>query len=329
MSASVSPCAPVHGRDSQELLRRADIALYAAKKGGRGQVALFDDSMEEAIRHRQLVELDLRAALGTDQIYLAYQLIVASDGSRPLGIEALLRWNHPQRGLIPPSDFIPIAEETGFIRSLGVWVLQEACRAVKAWPGLTVAVNVSPVQMRSRDIVDTVAGVLAETGLEPGRLVLEITEGVLIEHQDEATSIVQALQGLGVKIALDDFGTGYSSLAYLKRFPFDKLKIDKSFVDTLGQRADDATIVHAIISLGRALGMSVIAEGVETTEQHRFLRAAGCHEFQGYLFAKPVPAAEIDRLLRRPGQAASCAAALWRPLLRKSDSRWPMLLSGC
>ena len=146
--------------------------------------------------------------------------------------------------------------------------------------------------MRSRDIVDTVAGVLAETGLEPGRLVLEITEGVLIEHQDEATSIVQALQGLGVKIALDDFGTGYSSLAYLKRFPFDKLKIDKSFVDTLGQRADDATIVHAIISLGRALGMSVIAEGVETTEQHRFLRAAGCHEFQGYLFAKPVPSPE-------------------------------------
>jgi diguanylate cyclase len=290
-------CAPMHGRESQELLRRADIALYAAKKSGRGQVSLFHDAMEDSIRRRQLVDLDLRAALGTDQLYLAYQVIVGSDGTRPLGVEALLRWDHPERGAIPPSEFIPVLEETGFIRTLGVWVLQQACRAVKNWPGLTVAVNVSPVQMRSRDIVETVARVLAEAELEPSRLVLEITEGVLIEQQDEASTIVRALQALGVSIALDDFGAGYSSLAYLKRFPFDKLKIDKSFVGTLGQRANDATIVHSIISLGRALGMAVIAEGVETREQHRFLRAAGCHEFQGYLFARPVRANEIDELL--------------------------------
>jgi diguanylate cyclase (GGDEF)-like protein len=297
-------CAPGHGQQGPELLRRADIALYEAKRRGRGLVVLFDPAMEHEIRNRKILETDLRAAFGTDQLFLAYHPIYATDGSRLLGVEALMRWRHPERGLIPPSDFIPIAEETGFIVELGAWLLEEVCQAGVRWPGLSVAANISPVQLRDPNFVRSVDALLDRTGLAPDRLVLEITEGVLIDHQDEAIEAISALQALGIKLALDDFGTGYSSLGYLKRYPFNKMKIDRSFIETLGQSAGDATIVHAIITLGSALGMSVIAEGVETPAQHRFLRAAGCNELQGFLFSKPLPPEGIDDLVNAPAVAA-------------------------
>ena len=292
--------APLHGNGTIELVRRADIALYAAKRRGRGQAVLFDREMEVDVRHRRYLERDMRAALLTGEFQLAYQPIVAADGQQTLGVEALLRWKSISRGMVSPADFIPVAEETGFIIKLGAWALQRACIEAVALDIRFVSVNLSPVQMRSKDIVAVVADALKTSGLPPERLVLEITEGVLIDRAHEALAIIRELQGLGVSLALDDFGTGYSSLAYLTRFPFNKLKMDRAFVDTLGRDSDAATIVHAIISLGRALGMTVVAEGVETREQHRFLRAAGCHEMQGYLFAKPMPLPELQSFLEQP-----------------------------
>ncbi len=295
--------APLHGNATIELVRRADIALYAAKRRGRGQAVLFDREMEVDVRHRRYLERDMRAALLTGEFQLAYQPIIAADGQQTLGVEALLRWKSVGRGMVSPADFIPVAEETGFIIKLGAWALQRACiEAVSLNIGF-VSVNLSPVQMRSKDVVSVVSEALKTSGLPPERLVLEITEGVLIDRAHEALSIIRELQALGVSLALDDFGTGYSSLAYLTRFPFNKLKMDRAFVDTLGRHSDAATIVHAIISLGRALGMTVVAEGVETREQHRFLRAAGCHEMQGYLFAKPMPLSELQSFLQQRPQS--------------------------
>ena len=232
---------------------------------------------------------------------VAYQPIVNNSGETVVGVEALCRWTHPVRGEISPAEFIPIAENSGLIIELGEWVLRRACIDGNAWPTVIVSVNVSPLQFRRADFVDVVERILAETGFDPTRLELEVTESTLLGNVDTAELAMFRLKALGVRLALDDFGTGYSSLLYLRRFPFDKLKIDRSFVHSIERAADAAAIVHAVVSLGRGLGMKVTAEGVETAEQQLFLRAAGIHSMQGYRFGRPGPAADISARLAAPG----------------------------
>jgi EAL domain-containing protein (putative c-di-GMP-specific phosphodiesterase class I) len=235
---------------------------------------------------------------------LHYQPIVAAQGGRIVGVEALLRWTHATRGPIGPAVFIPVAEQMGLMDSLGAFVLRRALKEAKRWPDLYVAVNLSPLQVRDRAIVDLVRSALAESGMPPSRLMLEITEGVLIDNPEEMVKRIEDLHALGVSIALDDFGSGYSSLGYLQRFPLDKLKIDRSFVVALGESANGGVIIQAIVALGRALGLSVLVEGVETEQQRVLLRLAGCDEMQGFLFARPAPAKTIDRLLAQAKRSA-------------------------
>ena len=283
-----------------DIMRYADMALYRAKNEGRNRACIYDAAMDADLSTRKLLEADLREAIENDRLQLLYQPIVNKSGETVIGVEALCRWTHPTRGEIPPSEFIPIAEHSGLIIDLGNWVLRRACIDAKAWPELTVAVNVSSLQFRRIDIVEVVERILVETQFDPGRLELELTESVLLGNVDTAEAAMLRLKGLGVRLALDDFGTGYSSLLYLRRFPFDKLKIDRSFVLSIEKAADAAAIVHAIVSLGRGLGMKVTAEGVETADQQLFLRAAGVHSMQGYRFGKPVTVAEITARLQSP-----------------------------
>jgi diguanylate cyclase len=246
---------------------------------------------------RKTVEDDLRSAIDGDELCLHYQPIFSADGQTIVALEALVRWPHATQGLISPARFIAIAEERGLVIPLGEWVLRRACQDGLRWPGLRVAVNVSPIQFRHRDFVASVMRVLKETGFEPSRLELELTEGVVVGDADAAEAAMMDLRALGVNLALDDFGTGYSSLIYLRRFAFDKIKIDRSFLESMEATGESAILVHSIVHLGRALGLTVTAEGVETKEQHRFLQALGCHQLQGFLFSRPVPPAEIDRML--------------------------------
>jgi diguanylate cyclase (GGDEF)-like protein len=276
-----------------DIMRYADMALYRAKNEGRNRAVIYDAAMDADLSNRKLLEADLRAAIEHDRLQLLYQPIVNKSGETLVGVEALCRWTHPTRGEIPPTEFIAIAEHSGLIIALGTWVLRRACLDGKAWPGLTVAVNVSPLQFRRTDFCKLIERMLAETEFDPARLELELTESVLLGNVDTAEAAMIRLKELGVRLALDDFGTGYSSLLYLRRFPFDKLKIDRSFVRSIEKAADAAAIVHAIVSLGRGLGMKVTAEGVETADQQLFLRAAGVHSMQGYRFGRAVPAAEI------------------------------------
>jgi diguanylate cyclase (GGDEF)-like protein len=287
-----------HG--AADIMRYADMALYRAKNEGRKRACVYDAAMDEDLSHRKLLENDLREAIENGQLRLNYQPIVNNSGEKVVGVEALARWTHPERGEIPPSDFIPIAEHSGLIIALGEWVLRRACIDGKAWPGITVSVNVSPLQFRRTDFVEMVERILAETEFDAARLELEITESTFLGNVDSAETAMRRLKALGVRLALDDFGTGYSSLMYLRRFPFDKLKIDRSFVLSIEKTADAAAIVHAIVSLGRGLGMKVTAEGVETAEQHLFLRAAGVHTMQGYRFGKAVSPAAIGVRLASP-----------------------------
>ena len=284
-----------------DIMRHADMALYRAKNEGRNRACVYDTAMDTDLLKRKLVENDLRAAIERDELHLAYQPIVNNSGETVIGVEALCRWSHPTRGEIPPSEFIPIAENSGLIIDLGEWVLRRACIDAKAWRDVFVAVNVSPLQFRRADFVDVVERILAETGFDPTRLELEVTESTLLGNVETAELAMFRLKALGVRLALDDFGTGYSSLLYLRRFPFDKLKIDRSFVHSIERAADAAAIVHAVVSLGRGLGMKVTAEGVETAEQHLFLRAAGIHSMQGYRFGRPCPAVDIGTRLAVPG----------------------------
>jgi diguanylate cyclase len=286
--------------DSADVMRHADMALYRAKNEGRNRACIYDIDMDTDLLKRKLVENDLRVAIGRDELEIAYQPIVNNSAERVVGVEALCRWIHPARGEIAPSEFIPIAENSGLIVQLGEWVLRRACLDGKAWPDITVAVNVSPLQFRRAEFVDVVERILAETGFDPTRLELEVTESTLLGNVDTAELAMFRLKALGVQLALDDFGTGYSSLLYLRRFPFDKLKIDRSFVLSIERAADAAAIVHAVVSLGRGLGMKVTAEGVETAEQHLFLRAAGVHTMQGFRFGRPGAAAEISARLAQP-----------------------------
>jgi EAL domain-containing protein (putative c-di-GMP-specific phosphodiesterase class I) len=286
---------------SADIMRYADMALYRAKNEGRNRACVYDAAMDADLSNRKLLEGDLREAIENGQLRLLYQPIVNKSGETVVGVEALCRWTHPTRGEIPPSEFIAVAEHSGLIIELGAWVLRQACLDGKAWPALTVSVNVSPLQFRRTDFFDTVQNTLSETAFDPARLEIELTESVLLGNVDTAEAGMLRLKALGVRLALDDFGTGYSSLLYLRRLPFDKLKIDRSFVLAIEKAADAAAIVHAVVSLGRGLGMKVTAEGVETADQQLFLRAAGVHFMQGYRFGKAVTAAEITARLQSPG----------------------------
>ncbi|MGH6664109.1 MAG: putative bifunctional diguanylate cyclase/phosphodiesterase [Pseudolabrys sp.] len=286
---------------SADVMRYADMALYRAKNEGRNRACIYDAAMDADLSKRRLLEGDLREAIENDSLRVLYQPIVNKSGEKVVGVEALCRWTHATRGEIPPSEFIAAAEQSGLIIELGAWVLRRACLDGMAWPGLDISVNVSPLQFRRTDFVEMVEHTLAETKFDPARLEIELTETVLLGNVDSAEAAMRRLKALGVRIALDDFGTGYSSLLYLRRFPFDKLKIDRSFVLSIEKAADAAAIVHAIVSLGRGLGMKVTAEGVETADQQLFLRAAGVHSMQGYRFGKAVTAAEITARLQSPG----------------------------
>jgi diguanylate cyclase (GGDEF)-like protein/PAS domain S-box-containing protein len=286
--------APDDGRDANELLIRADLALYRAKSEGRNGCRYFEPAMEAEVRARHALESNLRLAVARNEFELHYQTQVDIATQQTDGVEALVRWRHPQLGMVRPDQFIHVAEETGLIVPLGTWILRKACNDAAGWPShISVAVNLSPAQFRRGDLIKTVADALCESGLPPERLQLEITETVLLQKNAENLAVLHELKKLGVSIVLDDFGTGYSSLSYLKMFPFDKIKIDRSFVAEMDDRADCAAIVGCVIALGRSLGMGTVAEGVETAEQVQLLRAAGCREAQGYLFSRPVPAADL------------------------------------
>jgi len=289
--------APQDATDREDLLRLADTALYQSKHGGRNRYSFFEPQMNRSLALKRMVEDDLRRAIAQDELVLHYQPQVSVDGATIVGVEALVRWNHPQHGMVPPAEFISIAEERGLIVPLSEWVLRRACLEAKRWPGIRLAVNVSPIQFRHKDFVANVIRIIDETGFDPAQLELELTEGVVVDDADAAEVAMMDLRAFGVGLALDDFGTGYSSLIYLRRFAFDKIKIDRSFLEYMETTGESAILVHSIAHLGRALGLRVCAEGVETAEQHRFLQAIGCHELQGFLFSKAVSAKEIDRLL--------------------------------
>ena len=286
--------------DAADILRYADMALYRAKNEGRNRACIYDAAMDADLSNRKLLEGDLLQAIKNDGLRAAYQPIVNAAGDTMVGVEALARWTHPTHGEIPPSRFIPIAEHSGLIIELGEWILRRACLDGRDWPGLTVAVNVSPLQFRRSDFVELVERILTETDFDANRLELELTESTLLGNFETAELSMLRLKAIGVRFALDDFGTGYSSLLYLRRFPFDKLKIDSSFVRSIEKAPDAAAIVHAVVSLGRGLGMKVTAEGVETAEQHLFLRAAGVHSMQGYRFGRPGSATAINLRLGSP-----------------------------
>lgn len=290
--------APEAGLERIELMRKADIALYQAKSEGRDAYRVFTATMDETVKVRSTIEEDLRAALLTGQdLTLFYQPQVDVDGQSIIGLEALVRWQHPTRGMIAPNHFIPIAEETGLISPLGEWVLRQACLASKRWPDLTIAVNLSPVQFRSSNLAQRLIGIVHETGADPRRIEFEITESLLLDDSDVSRSALKMLRQEGFKIALDDFGTGYSSLSYLRRFEVDKIKIDRSFVQHLGQQDEAVAIVKAIVTLCHAMGLTVTAEGVETEDQKLFLTETGCSEMQGFLFSRALPEDQIGDLL--------------------------------
>jgi predicted signal transduction protein with EAL and GGDEF domain len=296
---------PRDAGERDELMRLADLALYRAKNEGRGRCAFFEARMGDELRLRRTFEEELKLALEQDQLAVVYQPVFDADGRAIVGAEALVRWPHPERGLIPPDQFIGLAEDRGLIAPLGEWVLRRACRDANGWPGIKVAVNVSPIQFRSRDFVATIARLLGETGRDPGLVELELTESVIIENADGAEQAMIELRAMGVSLALDDFGTGYSSLIYLRRFPFDKIKIDRSFLESMEPTGESAIIVESIVSLGRSLGLTVTAEGVETEEQRQILQSFHCHQFQGFALARPMDAAAFGRLLaERRGEDA-------------------------
>lgn len=280
-----------------ELLRCADIALDHAKREQLA-VATFDQGMMERLKARKQLEDDLRAALANDALDLVYQPVMSADGRSVVGAEALARWRHPTLGPIAPLDFVPLAEERGLIDKLGEWALRRACREAAEWPPeLFVAVNVSAIQFRRSEFCPVVGRVLDETGFDPQRLELELTESAVIADEITAEQTIMELRARGVRMALDDFGIGYSSLIYLRRFAFDKIKIDRSFLESMESTGESATIVHSIVHLGRSLGLTVTAEGIETVEQHRFLQAVGCHELQGFLFSRPVSLGDFRKMI--------------------------------
>jgi diguanylate cyclase (GGDEF)-like protein len=290
--------APADATDPDRLLKSADMALYRAKADGRGTYRFFEPEMDAAMQKRRALELDLRKALLNGEFELYYQPLINLETSDICGFEALLRWNHPERGLVPPLDFIPLAEETELIVPIGEWVLRQACQEAAKWPSdICIAVNVSPTQFKARNLAQVVMGALARSGLSAQRLEVEITESVLLWNGESTLATLRQLRALGVRISMDDFGTGYSSLSYLRRFPFDKIKIDRSFVHNLASDEDSRAIIRAVTGLGISLGMATTGEGVETQEERDYLKNEGCTEAQGYFFGRPKPAAEALKML--------------------------------
>jgi diguanylate cyclase (GGDEF)-like protein/PAS domain S-box-containing protein len=307
---------PHNGTEAASLLANAGAALSRAKAKSRGTISIYEPEMDQQIRDRRVLHQDLSIAIKNGEISLYYQPQASSrhgtGSAEIIGFEALARWRHPVRGFVPPSDFIPLAEESGLIFEMGQWILREACREAASWPvPLQIAVNLSPAQFMHGDVVSLVHSILLETGLAPGRLELEITEGVLIEDFDRGLALLRRLKGLGVRISMDDFGSGYSSLSYLQAFPFDKIKIDRAFVMNLGRNPQSAAIVRAVIGLGHGLEMSIVAEGVETEEQLKFLAEEGCDAVQGYFIGKPLPVDQYDTLV---GRVAGDASELMRKI---------------
>jgi predicted signal transduction protein with EAL and GGDEF domain len=294
--------APGDGTTADALMKNADLACYRAKSDGRSTYHFFEPGMDAALQRRRSIEAGLRTALAHNELRLAFQPLVGLPENRITCFEALLRWEHAERGAISPVEFIPVAEETGLIQPIGEWVLHEACRAAAGWPGeVRVAVNMSPVQFRNPRLFDTIQAAIAEARLSPNRLEIEITESLLLTDSDQTLETLHRLRDLGVRIALDDFGTGYSSLSYLRRFPFDKIKIDRSFMRDLARKGDSLAIIKAIIGLGHSLGMELVAEGVETEEQLNAVREQGCNEVQGFYFSPPMPPAAVRLLLETTG----------------------------
>jgi predicted signal transduction protein with EAL and GGDEF domain len=296
---------PHNGSDAASLLANAGAALFRAKAKSRGSISIYEPDMDQQIRDRRVLHQDLSLAIKNGELSLYYQPQAiphrTAAGSEVIGFEALARWLHPVRGFVPPSDFIPLAEESGLIVEMGEWILREACREAASWSTpLQIAVNLSPAQFMHGDLVGLVHSILLETGLAPGRLELEITEGVLIGDFDRGLALLRRLKALGVRVSMDDFGSGYSSLSYLQAFPFDKIKIDRAFVINLGRNPQSASIVRAVIDLGHALEMSIVAEGVETQEQLSFLADEGCDAVQGYFIGKPAPIGQYAPLVGRP-----------------------------
>ncbi len=298
---------PGDGLRPDKLLRNADLALYRAKGDGRGTFRFFEPAMDQQMQARRIMEQDLRKALTAGEFELYYQPVVNLASNEISGFEALIRWNHPEKGMVAPATFIPLAEEIGFIVAIGEWVIRQACSTSAKWPGdLHVAVNISAAQFRSPGLMQVIVGALATSGLHPTRLEIEITETVLLQNKETTLELLHQLRALGVRIAMDDFGTGYSSLTYLQCFPFDKIKIDRSFVKDITENTGSLNIVRAVAALANGMGMTATAEGVETSEQLDKITSEGCTEMQGYLFSKPLPAAEIERLFlsgREPRKA--------------------------
>ncbi|MCW5694829.1 MAG: EAL domain-containing protein [Pseudolabrys sp.] len=313
--------APEDGNEAETLLRKADIAMYRAKADGRGAYRFFEAGMDAQAHARRVIETELRTALAKGELEIHYQPIHDSRTRWVVAFEALLRWNHPLRGLLMPDQFISIAEQTGLIRDIGDWVLKTACREAESWSRpVHIAVNLSPVQFRSRSLVSTVKAALAESGLAPQRLELEITEAVLLQDNEMTLGILHELREIGVLISMDDFGTGYSSLGYLRSFPFDKIKIDRSFVRDIASRADAMAIVRAVTGLSRSLGIPTTAEGVETFEQAELLRTEGCTQVQGFYFSEGRPAKEVEDILAA-GNASDVSGAAAVEAHRRSRAR--------
>ena len=289
---------PDDGTSVEQLLANADMALYRAKGNGRGGACFFEPDMDLVVRRRRRLAQELRVAIADDQLKLVYQAQVKIPSAEVIGFEALLRWHHPEQGMLSPAVFIPIAEETGLIIPIGEWVLRTACREAASWPRpYKMAVNLSAKQFQGRDLADVVHRILLETGLSPGRLELEITETALFDDLQQALDALRRLRALGVSIAMDDFGTGYSSLSSLQAFPFDKIKIDRQFVEQLNDRKQAAMIVRSVLGLGRSLEIPVLAEGVETADQLEFLTTENCGEVQGFYFGRPASAENIRKTL--------------------------------
>jgi diguanylate cyclase (GGDEF)-like protein len=301
--------APFDAMEADPLLRNADMALYGAKADGRGTFRFFEPEMNTRMKARRELEMDLRKALVSKEFELFYQPLVSLQTNEINGFEALLRWNHPKRGLVGPANFIPVAEETGLIVPLGEWVLKAACYEAVEWPdNIKVAVNLSSAQLNNRNLLNVVIGALGETGMPARKLQLEITETMLLQNTFATLATLHELRKLGVQIALDDFGTGYSSLSYLRSFPFDKIKIDRSFIKDLSNGAEPVAIVQAVANLAKCLKMDSTAEGVETQQQADMLQAMGCTEMQGYLFSQPRPAREIRQYFARSAEKLTGAA---------------------
>jgi diguanylate cyclase (GGDEF)-like protein len=301
--------APSDGTSPDQLLKNADMAMYRAKADGRGTHRFFEPEMDARLQARRALELDLRRAIVQGEFELQYQPLVNIKTGSVTGFEALVRWQHSERGIVAPGEFVALAEETGLIGALGEWVLRTACEEAATWPDhIKVAVNLSPVQFKNRKLVEVIVSAMAMAGLSPHRLELEITESVLLQDDDATLAMLHQMRGLGVRISMDDFGTGYSSLSYLRKFPFDKIKIDQSFIRDLSKEDDSIAIVRAVASLAASLHIATVAEGVETADQLEIARAEGCTEVQGFFFSPPVSAANareiIGRASVRLGQAA-------------------------